>query len=75
MSLDKINIPVKHPEYILWAILIGLIIFLIVYLIHVKKSNNKKFNEMKERNDRDERFSKVTIEERSKITRRFSDKK
>lgn len=73
MSLTGMNIPIKHPEYVLLGILITLIILLIAYLIYIRKNNRKK--KIKEINDRDERFSKVTIEERSKAIKRFSNKK
>lgn len=74
MSVANIEVPVKHPELVLWAILIGLIVFLISYLVYIKIYNKRKANEIKERIDGDERYSKVSIEERSKSKRRFSNK-
>lgn len=61
-------------ELLLWIALIILTATLIVYLIYIKRQNKKKKQELKKRVDGDERFSKVSIHERSKATKRFSDK-
>lgn len=61
-------------ELFLWIALVILTTSLIIYLIYIKKQNKKKKEELKKRVDGDERFSKVSIHERSKTTKRFSNK-